>query len=186
MTSIPAYSLGFLGAHLVSRATWQSKRLPDCFLDLSTCHGLLEPDRLPLSATAEALDSGDGSILVELGLDAVASRSFQNEDDLRHFDLWEAPKGTLIGYEILGFEYGGSSWHSPHCNNVADTPEGQDIEFTPLGLIESYEMAVKLADWMLTEASAVEPVAWFPVSVHAVAGVELSKKLNPRMGGSVS
>jgi hypothetical protein len=164
-------SLGVLNAELVPRPDWLSTRIADPYLELSTCHGQVSPDQLPLyTASEQVLGTGGARTMrVELGISVQDSVSFQAEEDLKGISLQAAPTRKILGYEILGIDWGGVGWHTQHCHNAADANEGKTITFNVLGLIDSQEDAVRLADWYLQEESGAEPVFWMAVSVHQAA-----------------
>lgn len=92
----------------------------------------------------------------------------QEQDDLRygvcknlsqslHINL----KGTVIGYEILGFEYG--RFHSYICNGLEDDYyDKYNFKLNNNGLIFTLEEAQMLADYTNEEIHCTEPVLWLP------------------------
>ncbi|ULH16775.1 hypothetical protein MF271_09490 [Deinococcus sp. KNUC1210] len=179
--SVPSASLGFLKAQLVPRPDWLSKRIPERYLELSTCEGKLEPDALPLSQTFPLPSSGsqqirDDQLMIELGLSKQSLEVFQNESDLAEISLLPSPTGTVLGYVVLVFEWSGYGWHSQNCNNMPDDLHSRDLVFNTLGLIDNERDAFILTDWMNDCGAKTEPGPWITVSVHEV---NPTRSLNP-------
>lgn len=71
--------------------------------------------------------------------------------------------GSLLGYEILGWDYG--SFHSYLCNGLEEDIERRcDIQINHMGLIqncyEEVEQFVKIIE------GKGEPVVWLPFAIH--------------------
>ncbi|MBN2193313.1 MAG: hypothetical protein JW751_10900 [Polyangiaceae bacterium] len=70
--------------------------------------------------------------------------------------------GTLLGYEILGFELGATNAHSWLCNNLHETLADRHGERPgPLGLLTDYSTADRWADEATREQPG-EPLLWLP------------------------
>lgn len=66
------------------------------------------------------------------------------------------------GFEILGDEYGGQ-FHSFVCNSLeTDYKERLNISLNQNGLIDSYEDAIKAANYTNLDEVGAEPVLWQP------------------------
>jgi len=69
--------------------------------------------------------------------------------------------GTVLGYEILGFEAGG--FHSYICNHLENYYyDKYKIKLNNHGLISTLEEAQILADYTNNEIKDTEPVLWLP------------------------
>ncbi len=72
----------------------------------------------------------------------------------------EEKKGKVIGFDILGFEVGGSP-HCFACNGLEkDYKEKFGIIFNEHGLFSSYEDGEKVIDYTNDEKTRAEPVLW--------------------------
>lgn len=68
---------------------------------------------------------------------------------------------TILGYEILGFEYGG--FHSYICNGLEDDYyDKYNLKLNINGLISTMEEAQTLSDYTNEKIEGTEPVLWLP------------------------
>ena len=70
----------------------------------------------------------------------------------------------FLGYEILGYEYGG--FHSFVCNHLeTDFANKLKIKLNQYGLIEQYDLATKASDYANNPNTGAEPVLWMPWAI---------------------
>lgn len=92
----------------------------------------------------------------------------EEQDDLRYGvcknlsqSLRINMEGIVLGYEILGFEYGG--FHSYICNGLEDYYyDKYNLKLNDNGLISTLDEAEILADYTNREIEGAEPVLWLP------------------------
>lgn len=74
------------------------------------------------------------------------------------------PNGKVLGYEILGYEYGG--FHSYMCNGLEDDYlEKFDFKLNENGFISDLEEADIISEYTNEEIEGTEPVLWLPWSI---------------------
>lgn len=77
------------------------------------------------------------------------------------YEKYINPKGKILGYEILGYEY--SSFHSYICNNLFDYYRDKyGFKLNENGFISTLEEVEKLVDYTNRENLPSEPVLWLP------------------------
>lgn len=92
----------------------------------------------------------------------------EEQDDLRYGvcknlsqSLRISLEGTVLGYEILGFEYGG--FHSYICNDLEDYYYDKfNFKLNDNGLISTLDEAEIFSDYTNEEIEGAEPVLWLP------------------------
>ncbi|GHI01639.1 hypothetical protein [Neobacillus kokaensis] len=76
----------------------------------------------------------------------------------------EVEKSKLLGYEILGYEYG--KFHSYLCNGLEkDYKEQFGFSLNEYGFISTLEEASRLCDYSNDEEIGTEPVLWLPWAI---------------------
>jgi hypothetical protein len=92
----------------------------------------------------------------------------EEQDDLRYGICKNLNKSlsidsniTILGYEILGYEYGG--FHSYICNGLEDDYyDKYNFKLNKNGLISTMEEAQILSDYTNEVIEGTEPVLWLP------------------------
>ena len=76
-----------------------------------------------------------------------------------------AQGGSLLGFDVLGAEYGG--WFHTFCCNGLEQEfnEKLGITFNEYGLIDDYSRAVTACEYTNRDDVGAEPVAWYPFRV---------------------
>ena len=78
-----------------------------------------------------------------------------------------APGGTLLGWDVLGTEYGGLLDHSWLCGSIQDAV-AEDLGIVPndLGLLNTLAEAAAVVRWIDDgDGMRGEPASWFPWQV---------------------
>lgn len=115
------------------------------------------------------LNNQDGLRIIGVALPNKYKNIFLDEqDDLRYGicknlnqTLRINRECTVLGYEILGFEYG--VFHSYICNGLEDDYYNKyKLKLNDNGLISTLEEAEMLSDYTNKEIEGTEPVLWLP------------------------
>jgi len=79
-----------------------------------------------------------------------------------------ADEESLIGYDLIGIEYGGD-FHSFHCHDLADElTEKFGLVLNDVGLFNEFSNWKPIIEYMNDEENGFEPVPWFVVKVKLV------------------
>ena len=110
--------------------------------------------------------------LIEVGIEEKYSQKLTKEAESNDFGLINKlrekskvlPNGKIIGYDIVGYEYGFSC--SFLCNGLEkDYKEKFNIILNEIGLFSNYEDAQKAAEYNLRDDVGAEPILWLPWAV---------------------
>ncbi|MFJ5718260.1 hypothetical protein [Neobacillus sp. NPDC093127] len=100
----------------------------------------------------------------------LENEEFQNEPEEKQYGIEklildririEEKDSKMIGYEVLGFEFGG--FHSYLCNGLEkDYKKHFGFTLNENGFISSLEEAIRFCDYANDEKVGTEPVLWLP------------------------
>lgn len=72
-----------------------------------------------------------------------------------------APGGTILGFEVLGYEHGG--FHSWLCNDLQSNANREfGIQPGDLGLLCTFDEAKQVAEYAARDDVGAEPALWMP------------------------
>nr|WP_294945747.1 hypothetical protein [uncultured Mucilaginibacter sp.] len=78
------------------------------------------------------------------------------------------PNEELIGYDLIGVEWGGDH-HTFHCHDLSKTLDEQfNVKVNKFGLLESLDNWEPVVNYMNDEENGFEPVPWFVVKMKIV------------------
>lgn len=110
--------------------------------------------------------------IIGIALTSIYKEVFLNDQDDLTYGICKNlniskplnPKGKLLGYEILGYEYG--CLHSYICNGLDDIYyDKYNLKLNCHGLISSLDEAKALSDYTNNEVDGTEPVIWLPWAI---------------------
>lgn len=75
---------------------------------------------------------------------------------------------TLVGYDLIGIEYGGS-YHTFHCHDIAkELSDKFGLTLNSFGLFDNCNNWKPVLDYLNDEENGCEPVPWFVVKTKLV------------------
>ena len=129
-------------------------------------------DRAKRFETKHIKPGGDER-LIGIGLDEKLVDEFlENEEISDHrgkYGIYDSlvskkelpSKGKVLGYEILGYDYG--DFHSWLCNGLEDEAYRElSVKPNGSGLIDSFEEALQVAKYISQDEVGAEPGIWMP------------------------
>jgi len=171
---------GYVVAGPTARPPGLDPLVPSPYVTVSSC--LADDLRVPkfsgwfqdFAEANAALDESSASDLLAVGLtqpDAATLMTDMADEDY-HFGLLRLARGMpagaeMIGYEIVGAEYG-LSFHTWHCYGLAsEAATTLGIQMNRHGLLEDHDDAARTIDWMtsLPSEDAPAPVPWAAVAI---------------------
>jgi hypothetical protein len=118
------------------------------------------------------------SEIVAVAMDPGDARAFMREQggpEQPYFELLRTGQRVPASATVLGYEVVGAEWtldfHSWHCHSYAlDVARELGVRVNRYGLIDTYENAVRVLDWMmnLPPEEQPEPVEWTVVGLTRV------------------